>query len=213
MRVITRASSSTARYASLRRTSASRSGSISSRAVARRMVPSRCTVPEASTYPRGSVNATSVLMCAPAAIALHPLEALVADRHRLHRHLVRAGVHRRARVLGRPRLHQRVRGDRRPVVVDQLQRAVGARGVGALRLDLVAPLPQALVDIDPALELDVRPLDVARDLDDVRVAVGVDLLLLDDLLLGVQAGHLAELPDRLATADLQPEVVGRPRLL
>src|SRR3954454_3320316 len=207
MRVITRASSSTARYASLRRTSASRSGSISSAAVARRMVPSRCTLPAASTYPRGSVNATSVLMYAPAAIALHPLEALVADGHRLHGHLVGAGVHRRARVLGRPRLHERVGGDRRAVVVDQLERAVGARGVGTLGLDLVAPLPQALVDVDPALELDVRPLHVARDLHDHREAVGVDLLVLDDLVLGVQARALAELARGLLAAHREAEVV------
>ena len=38
-------------------------------------------------------------------------------------------------------------------------------------LDLVAPLPQALVDVDAALELDVRPLQVARDLADDDVAL------------------------------------------
>src|SRR5688572_18831840 len=114
MRVMTRASSRTARYASLWRTAASRSGSISSRAVARRMVPSRCTLPWPSTYPRGSVNVNSVLI-ARSRPPLHPLEALVAEGDALDRDLVRAGVHRRARVLGGPGLLDRVRRDRRAV--------------------------------------------------------------------------------------------------
>src|SRR5262245_14066341 len=66
IRVTVRASSSTLRYAWFWRTSTSRRGSISSRAVARRIVPSRCTSPFLSTRPLGSVNAISVR------IAYHP---------------------------------------------------------------------------------------------------------------------------------------------
>src|SRR3954464_2024300 len=56
IRVTVRASRRTERYASLRRTSGSRSGSISSRAVARRIVPSVCTPPASSVSPGGGVN-------------------------------------------------------------------------------------------------------------------------------------------------------------
>src|SRR6185437_13227597 len=49
IRMITRESRSTLRYASFSRTAGSRSGSSSSRAVARRMTPSRCTAPDGST--------------------------------------------------------------------------------------------------------------------------------------------------------------------
>ena len=53
------------RYASFWRTSTDRSGSISSRAVASRIVPSRCTVPALSTSPRGRVKAYSDFTSAP----------------------------------------------------------------------------------------------------------------------------------------------------
>jgi hypothetical protein len=59
-----RASSRTESYASLRRPSGSRSGSISSRAVARRIVPSVCTPPASSVRPRGRVNGISVRISA-----------------------------------------------------------------------------------------------------------------------------------------------------
>src|SRR5215207_8075917 len=106
-RVITRESRSTVRYASFWRTSVLRRGSISSRAVARRIVPSRWTLPVASTYPRGRVNAYSVLIgvCLPFAhLPLHPLEALVADLQLLERNVVRRGVEGRCGVLDRPAL-------------------------------------------------------------------------------------------------------------
>src|SRR6478609_6393888 len=59
-RTMTRDRSRTVRYASFSRTRGSRWGMISSRAVARRMTPSRWTVPDPSTKPRGSTNAYSV---------------------------------------------------------------------------------------------------------------------------------------------------------
>ena len=51
IRVTTRASSTTVRYAGFSRTRSSRSGTSSSRAVASRITPSRCTVPAAVDVP------------------------------------------------------------------------------------------------------------------------------------------------------------------
>ena len=93
IRVTVRASSRTDRYASFWRTSIDRSGSISSRAVASRIVPSRCTVPALSTSPRGRVKAYSDFT------SLLDLEALVAERDALHGHFVRVGLEADARVL------------------------------------------------------------------------------------------------------------------
>src|SRR5215475_5644909 len=99
MRVTVRASSSTARYASLARTSAERSGSISSRAVASRIVPSRCTLPSLSSSPRGRVNAYSDFMACPNRSRLLDVEALVAEREALDGDLVGVRLQAHARVL------------------------------------------------------------------------------------------------------------------
>src|SRR5690349_10934955 len=108
-----RASSRTVRYASFSRTSTDRSGSISSRAVASRMVPSRCTVPAESTSPLGSVNAYSdVITCAPSLLRLPrllDLESLVAERDALDGDLVGVRLQAHARVLLGPRVDDRVR--------------------------------------------------------------------------------------------------------
>src|SRR3954451_12482769 len=96
IRVTVRAINRTERYASFWRTSALRSGSISSRAVANRIVPSRCTVPALSTSPRGRVNAYSDFISGPA-LRLLDLEALVAERDALDGHLVGVGLQRDAR--------------------------------------------------------------------------------------------------------------------
>src|SRR4051794_27180295 len=98
--VTVRASRSTPRYASLRRTSASRSGSISSRAVARRIRPSRCVTPPASTYPRGSVNGISVRMVRPAPVLLDG-HVVVVQRELLHDRRPAGGVERAARGVAR----------------------------------------------------------------------------------------------------------------
>src|SRR3954454_12953634 len=58
--VMTRDRMMTIRYASFCCTRESRSGRISSAAVAIRMVPVRCRVPASSTYPTGSTNSLSV---------------------------------------------------------------------------------------------------------------------------------------------------------
>src|ERR1700749_1948513 len=111
MRVTVRDSSSRARYASLARTSAERSGSISSRAVASRIVPSRCTLPSLSTSPRGRVNAYSDFsgVSGKLWLLLRDVEALVAERDALHGHLVRVGLEADARVLLRPGVDDRGR--------------------------------------------------------------------------------------------------------
>src|SRR3954464_6877510 len=200
MRVTVRASSSTVRYASFWRTSTDRSGSISSRAVARRMVPSRCTSPVESTSPRGSVNAYSDFT-----VPLLDLEALVAERDALDGDLVGVRLQAHARVLLRPRVDDRVGHDGVELVVHHRDGAVLA---GVLELavdDQLAPVPQRLVVVDAALELDVAPLGVAHRLDHVGAPVGQRPLDLGDLALGVKARRLLEEPRRLGTADLQGE--------
>src|SRR4051794_9293887 len=200
MRVTVRASSSTVRYASFWRTSTDRSGSISSRAVARRMVPSRCTSPVESTSPRGSVNAYSDFT-----VPLLDLEALVAERDALDGDLVGVGLEPHARVLLGPRVDDRVRDHGLALVVEHRHRAVLA---GVLELsvnDQLAPLPERLVLVDAALELDVAPLGVAHRLDHVGLAVGHGPLDLGDLALGVKARGLLEEARGLCAADLQGE--------
>src|SRR5262245_3027702 len=68
----------------------SRSGSISSRAVARRITPLRCNTPSPSTYPFGRVKANSV--CRPAIVTSHPVEELLLDGQLFDHHLVAAGL-------------------------------------------------------------------------------------------------------------------------
>src|SRR6185369_10111785 len=91
-RVITRARTITARYASFCCTRGSRSGRISSAAVARRIIPRRCSVPQSSTYPFGSSNSTSVWkpVCVAliAALLVHPLDAFVGEFEQFDQHLV-----------------------------------------------------------------------------------------------------------------------------
>src|SRR5680860_923238 len=100
------------------------------------------------------------------------LEALVAERDALDGDLVGVGLEADARVLLGPGVDDRVGDDRRALVVEHRDRAVLA---GVLELavdDHLAPLPQRLVLIDAALELDVAPLGVAHRLDHVGPAVG-----------------------------------------
>src|SRR5438067_220672 len=154
-RVITRASSSTVRYASFWRTLASRSGSISSRAVARRMVPSLWTAPCASTKPRGSVKANSVFTSGSRRQPpLHQLEPFVGDLDLLDRDLVRARVRRPVVERDRPALLERERRDHAALVVVQRDRPVAADGrvLDALVDDLLPPVPQGLVPVDAARE-------------------------------------------------------------
>src|SRR3954452_17381715 len=200
MRTTVRASSSTVRYASFWRTSTDRSGSISSRAVARRMGASRCTSPVESTSPRGSVNAYSDFT-----VPLLDLEALVAERDALDGDLVGVRLQAHARVLLRPSVDDRVGHDGVELVVHHRDGAVLA---GVLELavdDQLAPVPQRLVVVDAALELDVAPLGVAHRLDHVGAPVGQRPLDLGDLALGVESRRLLEEPCRLGAADLELE--------
>src|SRR3954464_13955927 len=196
----------TARYASFCRTSADRSGSISSRAVARRIVPSRCTLPSLSTSPRGRVNAYSDFSgVSGKPWLLLDLEALVAERDALHGHLVGVRLQAHARVLLRPGVDDRVRDHGLAHVVEHRDLAVLARVLELPVDDHLAPLPERLVLVDAALELDVAPLRVAHDLDHVGLAVGQRPLDLGRLGLGVEARPLLEEARGLGAADLQGE--------
>src|SRR3954454_5412914 len=204
IRTTVRASSSTVRYASFWRTSTERSGSISSRAVARRMTPSRWTPPALSTSPRGSVNAYSdFISCAP--ILLLDLEALVAERDALDGDLVGVRLQAHARVLLRPRVDDRVGHDGIELVVHHRDGAVLASVLELAVDDHLAPVPQRLVLIDAALELDVTPLGVAHRLDHVGAPIGQRPLDLGDLALGVESRRLLEEPCRLGAADREGE--------
>src|SRR4051794_35977104 len=207
IRVTVRASSRTDRYASFWRTSADRSGSISSRAVASRIVPSRCTLPSLSTSPRGRLNAYSDFsgVSGKPWLLLLDREALVAERDALHGHLVRVGLEADARVLLRPGVDDRVRDHGLAHVVEHRDLAVLARVLELPVDDHLAPLPERLVLVDAALELDVAPLRVAHDLDHVGLAVGQRPLDLGRLGLGVEARRLLEEARGLRAADLQGE--------
>ena len=130
----------------------------------------------------------------------------MADLDLFEGDLVRRRVQGSAAVLDRPALDELVRRDDRALVVQKLNRAVDARGVGALLRDLVTPLPQLEVLVHPALEGEVRPLCVARDLPRDRVPVVVDRLVLDDLGLGLESRDLAEDANLLVSADLEAEM-------
>src|SRR4051812_30480909 len=204
IRTTVRASSSTVRYASFWRTSTERSGSISSRAVARRMVPSRCTVPALSTSPRGSVNAYSdFITCA--GLLLLDLEALVAQGDALDGDLVGVRLQAHARVLLGPRVDDGVRHDGVELVVHHRDGAVLAGFLELAVDDQLAPVPQRLVLIDAALELDVAPLGVAHRLDHIGAPGGQRPLDLGDFALGVEARRLLEEPCRLGAADREGE--------
>src|SRR5689334_15843558 len=207
IRVTVRASSSTDRYASFWRTSALRSGSISSRAVASRIVPSRCTVPKLSTSPRGSVNAYSDFNGVSGTWLLD-LEALVAERDALDGDLVGVRLQAHARVLLGPRVDDRVRHDGVELVVHHRDGAVLAGFLELAVDDHLAPVPERLVLIDAALELDVAPLGVAHRLDHVGAPVRERPLDLGDLGLGVEARRLLEEPRRLGSADREGEPNG-----
>src|SRR4051812_7348743 len=200
MRVTVRASSSTVRYASFWRTSTDRSGSISSRAVARRMVPSRCTSPVESTSPRGSVNAYSDFT-----VPLLDLEALVAERDAPDGDLVGVRLQAHARVLLGPRVDDRVGDHGVELVVHHRDGAVLAGFLELAVDDQLAPVPQRLVLIDAALELDVAPVGVSPRFEQVVAAVGQRPLVLGALGLGVEPRGLLEESRRFGTPDGEGE--------
>src|SRR5215210_5147529 len=107
-------------------------------------------------------------------LLLLDLEALVAERDALDGDLVRVRLQAHARVLLGPRVDDRVGDDGLELVVHHRDGAVLA---GVLELavdDELAPVPERLVLIDAALELDVAPLGVAHGLDHHRLALGVE---------------------------------------
>src|SRR5688572_19288997 len=125
-RTMTLASTITARYASFCCTRGSRSGRISSAAVARRIRPRRCSLPSSSTYPFGSSNSTSVrnprwelvVMAAPRSSLFHALDAFVDQFEQLDQHLVALGIQVGGVVLDGPGLaHDEARGIRSRLVL------------------------------------------------------------------------------------------------
>src|SRR3954447_26987599 len=168
MRVTVRDSSRTERYASLRRTSGSRSGSISSRAVASRIAPSRWTPPSSSRSPRGSVKGISVRMdvqrppSAPrlldrareAALAVE-LRLRVVDRDRLRQDVRAAGREARGLVRGRVRGLEQPGLHRVALGVARHQRDVLDRArARALLRDLGDPVVELALLVDAAAERD-----------------------------------------------------------
>src|SRR6185437_9497457 len=171
---------------------------------ASRIVPSRCTVPSLSTRPFGRVNAYSDFMTCACRLLLD-LEALVTERDALDGDLVGVRLEAHARVLLGPGVDDRVRHDGVQLVVHHRDGAVLAGFLELAVDDQLAPVPQRLVLIDAALELDVAPLRVAHRLDQVGAPVGERPLDLGHLALGVEAGGLLEEARRLGTADLEGE--------
>src|SRR5690349_3803394 len=132
-------------------------------------------------------------------------EALVAERDALDGDLVGVRLQAHARVLLGPRVDDRVRDHGLALVVEHRHGAVLAGFLELAVDDQLAPVPERLVLIDAALELDVAPLGVAHRLDHVGTPVGQRPLDLGDLALGVEARGLLEEPGGLSAADLQGE--------
>src|SRR5664279_615832 len=153
-RVITRDRSRTVRYASFSRTRGSRWGRISSRAVARRMTPSRWTVPASSTKPRGRANANSVRSAPRPGISStgrdglstgltsDPLELFADDADLFHQHLVGARLEGAHGHLRHPAVGEVVAGDLAALVVVEDDRAVLASGGHLALVHGVVPVPK-----------------------------------------------------------------------
>src|SRR5215207_4313714 len=133
------------------------------------------------------------------------LEAFVAERDALDGDLVGVRLQAHARVLLGPRVDDGVRHDRVELVVHHRDGAVLAGFLELAVDDHLAPVPQRLVLIDAALELDIAPLGVAHRLDHIGAPVGQRPLDLGDLGLGVEARRLLEEPRSLGTADVEGE--------
>src|SRR4051812_5410434 len=127
-------------------TVALRNGSSSSRAVASRMTPRRCTSPSSSRYPRGRTNSNSVRN---AISSLLPNEVLALDRYGLGHRVVR----RRGQPARRDLADEGVlEVPARDLVHDMAEHHDGsalavllARGVAdAFLLDLSEPLPDVI---------------------------------------------------------------------
>src|SRR5512146_260638 len=123
----------------------SRSGAISSMAVAKRITPWRCRLPSGSIYARGRVNSNSVcrlIVRAPAYGSLLSRDVLVDDGDLFHADLVAVGLGLRAADLGRPgafKVPAGLLGERAVVHHD---RAALARALHVAVLDHLAPLPE-----------------------------------------------------------------------
>src|SRR5262249_2955416 len=211
--VTVRSSSRTVRYAGFCRDRLSAWVTISSRAVARRITPSRCTWPWSSTKPRGSTNGYSVrsplLVCGATAVIpglphgcrdgsrRHPLQVLADDGDRLHQHLGRTGLERADLQLRRPGVHQVVPGHRLAVVVVHDQRAgLAGRHDVAVEHRLV-PAPQFHALVLAALEDDRGRLVGAGELlEDDPLVRGLQEL--DRLHLGGDTAELGERRDLVA---------------
>src|SRR5579884_1357416 len=150
MRMTVRASRRTLRYAPLARVLGSRSGSISSRAVARRIVPFRCVSPWSSTYPTGNVKLISVCMH----LSLDEVDVLGVHPHRLGQERVRVRVYSRGRVAQDRGLVERPGLEDGAVEVQVVDLAV-LLGVGvrpALFVGVLEPLEQHALVVDRAFD-------------------------------------------------------------
>src|SRR6266566_6094956 len=120
------------------------------------MTPNRCSVPEESTKPSGSVNSTSVRSkCAGCARAisqsnapypefkglLDPVVALVREHQLLHRDFVAIGFASRTSQFRRPTIDELPLGHRFTRGVVHGDGAVGAGLVNLPLFDQLAPLP------------------------------------------------------------------------
>src|SRR3954453_13525768 len=155
---MTRASTRIVRYGSSGPvTRWSRSGSISSRAVARRIVPARCRTPSPSMYPLGNVKVYSV--CSPAIeVSSRPDEQLVLHGALFDHQLIGRGVQIRSSDFARPHVGQVEAVDLFLDAVVDHDRTVLVRRLLFRFEDRVEPLHQVERLRETALERDVAVL-------------------------------------------------------
>src|SRR5262245_27831804 len=209
---------------------------ISSRAVARRITPSRWTAPDPSTYPRGRTNAYSVWRLSGPTAGLAPASPdapgspwteapprLIASGRAASVIACSALDHGLARQRGFLDLDPAGRGTAlgqaqlrdhrvREVVADDLlaERVHHDRGaVSPVRIathDRQVPVPQFRRAGEAALEGDRRRLRLARELADRDVARLVDVRVVHDLALAGHAGHRREVRDDAHAVDIEQYV-------
>src|SRR5579884_2197482 len=141
----------------------------------------------------------------PTGDSFNALQALVGDLDRLDDHLVTARVHTRSFPLAGPPVLEVVADHLGSLVVVSDDRAILPGALDVPVQYLLAPVPEALVVDDAALQDNVAPLGVTGDLDHLDLAIFALLTVLDDLgLVGEALGFPEE--RGLDALDLQSEV-------